>query len=68
VGDVFREYWAIIMTGVAALGWLFRLESRSISNEKEIKQLREKQERDLNKIDAGINEIRSDIKKLLERR
>jgi hypothetical protein len=67
MGEVFREYWAVIMAGVGALGWLFRLESRSISNEKEIRQLREKQEKDLSKIDTGISVIQADIKKLLER-
>lgn len=67
LAELLSEYWHVLTSAVFLIVWLIRLESRSISNEKEIKRLGEKQEKDLNKIDAGITVIQADIKKLLER-
>ena len=72
--DTLKEYWAIIVAAIAGIAWLIRLESRSLSNEAEIKRLWEQRKDDnaeakasRNEVLQEIREVRTDIKKLLER-
>lgn len=65
MGEILKEYWAIILAGVAAIGWLFRLESRGLANEREIKRLGEQRKEDRDETNSVLKEIRQDIKKLL---
>ena len=75
MSDVIREFWALIMAGVAGLVWLVRLESRGLSNEREIRRLWSQRREDL---DAAkevreaqsqmLAEIRADVKMLLTRK
>jgi hypothetical protein len=75
MSDVIREFWALIMAGIAGLVWLVRLESRGLSNEREIRRLWSQRREDL---DAAkevreaqsqmLAEIRADVKMLLTRK
>ena len=79
--DVVREFWAIIMAGVAGLVWLVRLESRSLAIEKELQRMaeqrvedlanaaksREDQKETLAEMKDDMKTIRQDIKTLLSR-
>ena len=74
IADMLKEYWAIVVGMIAAVTWLVRLESRSLSNEREIRRMGEQRKEDLkNASDSReattklLDEIRQDIKKLLER-
>lgn len=75
MADVLRDYWAIIAGGVAVIVWLMRLESRGVSNEREIKRLWEQRSEDLqaaktqsDTMNSMLAEMRADIKTLLSRR
>lgn len=72
IGSILKEYWAVVMAFVGSVVWLVRLESRSLSNEKEIRRLWTQRKEDLanaqHSRDAQtrvLDEIRQDIKKLL---
>jgi hypothetical protein len=72
MSDFVKEFWHLIVAGVASIAWLVRLESRSLSNEKEIRRLWIQRKEDLanaqHSRDAQtkvLDEIRQDIKKLL---
>lgn len=72
--DTVKEYWGIIVAGIAGVAWLIRLESRGLSNEREIKRLWEQRKEDnaeakssRSELLAAIQIVQSDIKKLLER-
>lgn len=65
MSEIIKEYWAVIVAGVAAIGWLFRLESRGLTNEREIKRLGEQRKEDRDETNGVLKEIRQDIKKLL---
>lgn len=70
--DILKEYWALVVAGVTGVGWLVRLESRGLSNEREIKRLWLQRKEDLENArqsrDAQtkmLDEIRQDIKTLI---
>lgn len=72
--ELLREFWAIIMAGLAGLVWLVRLESRTFANEGELKRQREQRNEDLKattdaraETNKMLTEIREDIKKLMAR-
>lgn len=72
--DLLRDFWAIIMAGLAGLVWLVRLESRTFANEGELKRQREQRQEDLKattdaraETNEMLTEIREDIKKLIAR-
>lgn len=72
IGTIIKEFWAAIAAVVGAIIWLIRLESRSLSNEKEIRRLWLQRKEDLanaqNSRDAQtkmLDEIRQDIKTLI---
>lgn len=72
--DQLRDFWAIIMAGLAGLVWLVRLESRTFANEGELKRQREQRQEDLKattdaraETNEMLTEIREDIKKLIAR-
>ena len=72
--DVLREWWGLVMAGIAGLFWLSRLEWRGLQNEAEIKRLWSQRHEDLqsaqhardetNKI---LREMQRDIKQLLQK-
>lgn len=73
--EILTSWWAIILSAVAGLGWLIRLEARGLANEKEIRRLWTQRKEDLQEAkDARastnemLREMRSDIKALLARR
>jgi len=73
--ETLKDYWAVLVAFVGALGWLWRLEARGLSNEKEIRRLWTQRKEDLasakESLDATnkmLTEIRTDIKKLLGKR
>jgi hypothetical protein len=73
--DTLREFWALIAGGVAALGWLMRLEARGLANEREIKRLWTQRKEDLDAAQRSrdeankmLDEIRKDVKLLLRQR
>jgi hypothetical protein len=74
--DVIREYWGFIMSAVAGVLWLGRLESRANQNTIEIQRLETRLEKqrveDLSnnklhrdEVKATLGEIKQDIKELL---
>lgn len=72
--DIIRTFWPIIMTFIAFLAWLIRLEARSIENGKEIKRLWNQRKEDLDAARLAredtnkmLAEIRDDIKALISR-
>jgi hypothetical protein len=78
IGQIIKEYWTVVAGAVGALiglvAWLIRLESRSLSNEKEIRRLWGQRKEDLanaqHSRDAQtkmLDEIRQDIKTLLSK-
>ena len=71
--DVLREWWGLIMAGVAGLFWLSRLEWRGLQNEAEIKRMWSQRKEDLasaqrarDETNEMLAEIRTDIKQLLQ--
>ena len=81
LAELFREYWAVIMTAVWFGIWLVRLESRSIAIEKELERMAKQRAEDLKNAEKSREDtketltemkddmkvIRSDIKTLLSR-
>jgi len=72
--ELLRDFWAIIMAGLAGLVWLVRLESRTFANEGELKRQREQRHEDQKattdaraETNKMLTEIREDIKKLMAR-
>ena len=72
--DVLREWWGLIMAGVAGLFWLSRLEWRGLQNETEIKRLWSQRREDLasaqrarDETNEILREMQRDIKQLLQR-
>lgn len=70
--DVLVNYWRQFLAGVAFIVWLVRLESKAMSNEKEIKRIREQRNEDLrlakearDQTNEMLKEIRTDIKNLI---
>lgn len=73
MADVIKEYWALIVGGIAGLVWLVRLEARGLNNEREIKRLWETRDEDKedNKAHRAelmqeLREMRNDIKELVK--
>jgi len=73
--DVLREWWGLVMAGVAGLFWLSRLEWRGLQNEAEIKRLWSQRKEDLasaqvarNETNEILRELQRDIKQLLQQR
>ena len=72
--DVLREWWGLIMAGVAGLFWLSRLEWRGLQNEAEIKRMWSQRKEDLasaqrarDETNEILREMQRDIKQLLQR-
>ena len=72
--EILKEFWPMFLAFVAFLGWLIRLEARSIENGKEIKRLWNQRREDLEAsrqaredTNAMLAEIRDDIKALISR-
>lgn len=71
--DVLREWWGLVMAGVAGLLWLSRLEWRSLQNEAEIKRMWAQRKEDLasaqrarDETNEILREMQRDIKQLLQ--
>jgi hypothetical protein len=71
--DVLREWWGLVMAGIAGLFWLSRLEWRGLQNEAEIKRMWSQRKEDLasaqrarDETNEMLAEIRTDIKQLLQ--
>lgn len=67
LGDLFKEYWGAMMALIGGVVWLVRLESRSVSNERDIKRLEVQRKEDRDEMNVVLKEMRDDIKKLLQR-
>ena len=81
VAELMKEYWALLMSGVFFIVWMVRLESRSLSNEREIKRMGEQRKEDLKNAEKsredtkeiltemkdGMKTMTADIKTLLSR-
>ena len=72
MAETLLQFWPVAIGFVGFLGWLIRLEGRSIENTKEIKRLwnQRKEDMDLAKAaredtNAMLAEIRDDIKALI---
>lgn len=72
--DFIRTFWPIFVAFVAFLGWLIRLEARSVENGKEIERLWNQRKEDLEmsrqsreETNKMLGEIRDDIKSLIAR-
>jgi hypothetical protein len=70
--ELLKEFWPMFLAFVAFLGWLVRLEARSIENGKEIKRLWNQRREDLEAsrmaredTNKMLAEIRDDIKDLI---
>ncbi len=74
--DALKDWWGVVVAAVGAVAWLLRLESRGITNEREIRRLWAQRKEDLadtkesrDRTAEMLREIRGDIKTLLiERR
>lgn len=66
--DIIKEWWSLIMAGVALTAWLLRLEGRAKLSEAEIARLWAVRKEDKDTTNALLAEIRSDIKALLRER
>lgn len=72
--DVLRDFWGVLMAGLGGLVWLVRLESRTFANEAELTRQREQRHEDMkaavesrSETNRMLTEIRTDIKKLMEK-
>ena len=70
--EMIRTWWPVIISVIAAIAWLIRLEARGISNGTEIKRLWSQRKEDMeaakdsrDRMDRRLDEIASDIKTLL---
>lgn len=61
IAELMKEYWALLMSGVFFIVWMVRLESRSLSNEREIKRMGDQRVEDL----KNAKESREDTKETL---
>ena len=78
MADVIQQWWAMVVAGITAVIWMVRLESRANQNTKDLTKLEERlstqrredlemRARDWGRMENAIDEMRADIKKLLER-
>jgi hypothetical protein len=78
VEDVIAQFWKVILAAIGAIAWLVRLEARANQNTRDLTRLElriEKQRKediearrdDWGRMEKMMDEMRSDIKKLLER-
>lgn len=74
MAEVVREFWTIIAALVAYVVWLVRLEAKAGGNaqailrlEKQIDQDRQSANASRAETNAMLSEVRTDIKRLLER-
>lgn len=76
--DVIAQFWKVILAAIGAIAWLVRLEARANQNTRDLTRLElriEKQRKedlearkdDWGRVEKMMDEMRSDIKKLLER-
>lgn len=79
MSEALHQYWQQILAIVAAIVWGVRLESRASQNSRDLVKLElrlseqrkedmETRARDWGRMEKSIDEIRADIKKLLERK
>lgn len=60
--DFLKDFWGMIATGVAAVAWLIRLESRAALNTTAIEHLKQQRHDDL----VAAREARADTSKRLD--
>lgn len=72
ITDLIRDFWGVIVGGLAAIVWLVRLEARGISNAAEVRRLWAQRREDMEaqreqreEANKMLTEIRSDVKDLL---
>lgn len=72
--EMLRDFWALIVAGVATVAWLVRVESKTKENEKEIRRLWHQRTEDLSAARESreatnkmLEEVRADIKELLRK-
>lgn len=72
--DILRDYWAMVLSSLAFLGWLVRLEARTFANEAELRRQREQRHEDMasavsarQETNKMLEEIRADIKTLMQK-
>lgn len=70
--ELLRDFWGILAAAIAGLVWLIRLESRGLSNEREIRRLWTQRKEDLESAKEAreqtnkmLSEIREDVKTIL---
>ena len=70
--EVIRDFWSVIVAGVAAVIWLVRLEGKGIANAADIRRMKEQRHEDLERQRSDqaqtaelLKEIRQDIKTLM---
>lgn len=72
--EILRDFWALILSGVAVVAWLVRIEQKTKENEKDIRAIRQQRAEDLAAQRAArvetnemLREVREDIKELLRK-
>lgn len=72
MSETIREFWALIVAGIAGLVWLVRLEARGVSNAAEVQRLWSQRKEDMatakesrDRVDHKLDEMATDIKALL---
>lgn len=72
--EVLKEFWQLIIAGVALVAWSIRVEQRTNENAREIRRLWAQRREDLESAkeardvtNALLNELRQDVKTLLSR-
>ena len=65
--DIIRDFWQLIVAGVAAFIWLIRLEARGIANSAEVRRLWAQRKEDLASSEARRAEDRASAKESRDR-
>lgn len=72
--ELLRDYWEIIIAGVALVAWSIRLEAKANENSKEIRRIWVQRREDLDSAresreatNTMLAEVRNDIKTILSR-
>lgn len=72
MADVLREFWGMVITAVAGLVWVLRLEGKALRSEQEIQSLRDQRKEDQEtarharvEFMSILHDMQNDIKQLL---
>lgn len=72
MGEVLRDFWGVVLSGIAFIVWLVRLESRGLAHDREFIRIDERRQEDLSAAKEDrearnemLAEIRRDVKSLL---